>query len=205
MSNSNIFYLTVVTGNYEAATNILSHYMRAFGYTAALDLVENIQINPNPAIRNQYEKIIHSGVFLKAQLQLNPPILQKIANNVLTRGYHLVNVLGDTRTEQPTVTYSVGLFHTFRHPEIVMFGIPKELSNVVLDTLIKTWVIEQKQVFIAGETYRGLTNRPAEFTIIPQNLVDAHLTGCRWFYSNNEFPVLECIWGTKPANLPKFS
>lgn len=198
MSNkSNIFYLTVAAGNYEYAADILSDYMRTAGYTAALDLVENIKNHTAFSVRSQYEKIIQSGVFLKAQLQLNPPILQKIANNVLTRGYHLINVLGDARTEQPTVTYSVGLFHTFRHPEIVMFGIAKELSNVVLDTLIKNLVIEQKQNFIAGETYRGLTNRPAEFTIIPQNLVDAHLTGCRWFYSNNEFPVFECIWGIK--------
>ena len=203
--NSNIFYLTVAAGNYEYAADILADYMRTAGYTAALDLVESIQIHPNSAIRNQYENIIQAGVFLKAQLQLNPPILQVIANNVLTRGYHLINVLGDSRKEQPTVTYSVGLFHTFGHPEIVMFGVPKELSNVVLDTLIKSWVIEQKQNFMAGETYRGITNRPAEFTIIPQNLIDTHLTGCRWFYSNFEFPVLECIWGTKTLKLPKLS
>ena len=204
MSNkSNIFYLTVAAGNYEYATDILADYMRTAGYTAALDLVESIQTHPNSAIRNQYENIIQAGVFLKAQLQLNPRILQIIANNVLSRGYHLINVLGDTRKEQPTVTYSVGLFHNFQHPEIVMFGVPKELSNVVLDTLIKNWVIEQKQKFMAGETYRGLTNRPAEFTIIPQNLVDTHLTGCRWFYSNREFPVLECIWGIKSAILPQ--
>ena len=204
MSNkSNIFYLTVAAGNYEYAADILSDYMRTAGYTAALDLVENIKNHTAFSVRNQYKKTIEAGVFLKAQLQLNPPILKKIANNVLTRGYHLINVLGDARKEQPTVTYSVGLFHTFQHPEIVMFGVPKELSNVVLDTLIKTWVIEQKQNFMAGETYRGLTNRSAEFTIIPQSLIDTHLTGCRWFYSNNEFPVLECIWGLKSANLPQ--
>lgn len=92
MSNSKIFYLTVATGNYEAATNILSHYMRVFGYKAALDLVENIQINPNPAIRNQYQNIIKANVFLKAQLKFNPPILKKIANNVLTRCYHYILV-----------------------------------------------------------------------------------------------------------------
>ena len=204
MSNkSNIFYLRVAAGNYEYAADILADYMRTAGYTAALALVENIKTHQNSAIRNQYGNIIQAGVFLKAQLQLNPPILQIIANNVLSRGYHLINVLGDARKEQPTVTYSVGLFHNFQHPEIVMFGVPKELSNVVLDTLIKNWVIEQKQVFMAGETYRGLTNRPAEFTIIPQNLVDTHLTGCRWFYSNSEFPALECIWGLKSAKLPQ--
>ncbi|MCT7952939.1 DUF4262 domain-containing protein [Ancylothrix sp. C2] len=204
-NKSNIFYLRIAAGNYEYATDILADYMRTAGYTAALDLVESIQKHPAFSVRSQYEKTIGAGVFLKAQLQLNPPILQKIANNVLSRGYHLINVLGDSRKEQPTVTYSVGLFHSFCHPEIVMFGVPRELSNVVLDTLIKTWVIEQKQGFMAGETYRGLTNRPAEFTIIPQNLVDSHLTGCRWFYSNSEFPVLECIWGTQPAKLPKVS
>ena len=204
MSNkSNIFYLTVAAGNYEYATAILSDYMRTAGYMAALDLVKDIKNHTAFSVRSQYEKTIEAGVFLKAQLQLNPPILQIIANNVLTRGYHLINVLGDTRKEQPTVTYSVGLFHTFQHPEIVMFGVPKELSNVVLDTLIKNWVINQKQSFMAGETYRGLTNRPAEFTIIPQNLIDTHLTGCRWFYSNQEFPVLECIWGLKSAKLPQ--
>ncbi len=204
MSNkSNIFYLTIAAGNYEGATDILADYMRTAGYMAAVHLVENIKNHTAFSVRSQYEQTMGAGVFLKAQLQLNPPILQIIANNVLTRGYHLINVLGDARKEQPTVTYSVGLFHTFRHPEIVMFGVPKDLSNVVLDTLIKTWVIEQKQNFIAGETYTGLTNRPAEFTIIPQSLVDAHLTGCRWFYSNREFPVLECIWGLKSAKLPQ--
>ena len=204
-NKGNIFYLTVAAGNYEYATDILADYMRTAGYMAALDLVKDIKNHTAYSVRSHYERTIEAGVFLKAQLQLNPPILQIIANNVLTRGYHLINVLGDSRKEQPTVTYSVGLFHTFGHPEIVMFGVPKELSNVVLDTLIKNWVIEQKQVFIAGETYRGLTNRLAEFTIIPQNLVDTHLTGSRWFYSNTEFPVLECIWGLKSAKLPKLS
>jgi hypothetical protein len=200
-TNSNIFYLTIAAGNYEYAADILADYMRNVGYTAALDLVENIKNHTAFSVRSQYEKTMGASVFLKAQLKLNPPILQKIANNVLTRGYHLINVLGDARKEQPTVSYSVGLFHTFNHPEIVMFCVPKELSNVVLDTLIKNWVINQKQVFIAGETYRGLTNRPTEFTIIPQNLIDTHLTGIRWFYSNQEFPVLECMWGLKSAKL----
>lgn len=93
MSTNNIFYLAVAAGNYEYATDILAAYMRNAGYSAALNLVESIKTHPAFSVSNQYERTIQAGVLFKAQLQLNPPILQKNANNVLTRGYHLTPVL----------------------------------------------------------------------------------------------------------------
>ena len=56
---------------------------------------------------------------------------RKALEDVQQHGLHLVHVLpnGDT----PGWTYSIGLWHNYRHPELVVFGLSREVCHEVLN------------------------------------------------------------------------
>jgi hypothetical protein len=46
---------------------------------------------------------------------------RKLLADVKQVGWHVIKVAGDD--EGPAFAYSIGLFHSFQHPEIVTFGL----------------------------------------------------------------------------------
>ena len=60
---------------------------------------------------------------------LNDPGLddndRKLLQDVAEVGWHVVLIAEEAGT--PGWAFSVGLYHTFRHPEVVVFGLPLEL------------------------------------------------------------------------------
>ena len=57
---------------------------------------------------------------------------RKVVADVQQHGWHVIKVLpeGDT----PGWAYTIGLFHTFGHPEIILFGLPLDTAHVLLNT-----------------------------------------------------------------------
>jgi hypothetical protein len=56
---------------------------------------------------------------------------RKLLENVEKYGWHVVLITGDKDT--PGCAFSVGLYHTFKHPEIVIFGLPKDRMHAFIN------------------------------------------------------------------------
>lgn len=52
---------------------------------------------------------------------------RKVLDDVETHGWHVVKVMGDETG--PGFGYSVGLWKTFRHPEIIIIGLKLDLIH----------------------------------------------------------------------------
>jgi len=48
---------------------------------------------------------------------------RKLLADVQGHGWHVIGV--ETDEEEPGFAYSIGLYHTFRHPEIIVFGLSR--------------------------------------------------------------------------------
>lgn len=108
---------------------------------------------------------------------------------------------GETAAE-PAFAYTIGLFHNYRHPELIVLGLRHELMESMLDTL--------GQRIKAGQTFSAHDRVPdviADFDVTlrpvtaPQSFRE-HVGYARWFYKGNEFPLFQLVWPDKQARFP---
>lgn len=119
--------------------------------------------------------------------------------DVQQHGWHVVKVMEDD--EGPAFAYTVGLFHTFGHPELIVVGMPLEAGHAVLN--------------IAGEAIRGgrrytvdatsdefIEDRACTFRRMPKAQYEAYLGWALWFYDGPSFPALQMVWADRDGRWP---
>jgi hypothetical protein len=108
---------------------------------------------------------------------------------------------GDTSAE-PAFAYTIGLFHNFKHPELIVLGLRTELMHSMLNTVAER--VKAGQVFAAGDrlseviggfevTLREVLH-PASFK--------AHVGYALWFYGEKSFPLFQVVWPDRQARFP---
>jgi hypothetical protein len=55
-------------------------------------------------------------------------------------GCVIVTLASDRRAKKPALAYTVGLTERFRHPELLLFGLTRDASLVVMSTLVRVYV-----------------------------------------------------------------
>ena len=77
---------------------------------------------------------------------------QKLLNDVETYGWHVLKVFGDDTN--PGFGYSVGLFKTFGHPEIIIIGLNLDLTHSIINNVGDD--IRAGKVYESGKFYSEL-------------------------------------------------
>jgi hypothetical protein len=101
----------------------------------------------------------------------------------------------------PAFSYSVGLEQTYRHPEIIVFGLAQESRH----TIINNCAIEIK----SGKTYSPdklygdiLPDYDCAFKIVLFEWYDDYVGQAQRFYQGSSFQLLQCIWPDLSHKLP---
>ena len=124
---------------------------------------------------------------------------RKLLSDIDRVGWHVVMILEEDGT--PGWSFSVGLFETFKHPEVVVFGLPLELSGQVINGIGAD--IQKGKTFESGQEYPEIldgvlcTYRP-----VLRQWYRPFLGYAMWYYRGLEFPVLQCIWPDKQQHYP---
>ena len=99
-------------------------------------------------------------------------------------GLHVLQVAGDN--DWPEFAYSVGLFHSFEHPEVIVLGLPGTVAHRLLNGLAGE--VRSGSRFGTGEeTTRLLEGYPCAFRTVPPDHVSAHFGWAIWFYDGGAF------------------
>jgi hypothetical protein len=125
---------------------------------------------------------------------------EKVLKDVENNGWHVIVVSDEGR--EPGWGFSVGLYYTFRHPEVVIFGLPREVKYAVINTIGENVRIGKR--YQSGiEAADILSNEvPCFFQTVEKSWYEHFLGYARWFYENDSFPVLQCFWPDKQGNYP---
>lgn len=101
----------------------------------------------------------------------------------------------------PGFAYSVGLFQSFGHPEIIIFGLSLELMHRLINDL--------GQMIRAGERFddHSSSSDPLEgyrirFRQVAPGARDYYFGAAVRFYGDEEFPSLHCIWPDRLGRYP---
>ena len=124
---------------------------------------------------------------------------QKIISDIDTYGWHVINVLPEGY--HPSHSFSIGLYRTFKHPEVVIFGLKASTAHVFINNIGQD--IKDGMIFEAGGEYPDLaTGYPVTFVEVPASRYSQHLGWALWFYGEKSFPVLQMVWPDRSGNFP---
>lgn len=107
---------------------------------------------------------------------------QKLVSDIEAVGWHVVMIPEDD--EWPASAYSIGLFQTFGHPEIIVFGLDLDLMHRMIDLIGEE--VRQGRRFSDGESASGI------------------LEGydVRFLHVGDAFAILQCLWPDRQGRLP---
>ena len=129
---------------------------------------------------------------------------QKVLADVEEYGWHCLHV--HDRDGLPQWTFSIGIFQTWHHPELLVFG----LRDTVAHDLLKQLVLR----VAAGEIFRPdreyvdeyvdlLDGFSCRFVIVDPQWYSAFLGYAQWFHETEDgFPVLQLVWPDKRGRYP---
>ena len=124
---------------------------------------------------------------------------EQCERDIQSYGLHILKVTGDE--EWPEFAYTVGLFHSFNHPEVIVLGLPGETAQAILNNLAD--VIRTGKRFAAGEVSEVLLeNYACKFLAIPPAQVTAHFGWAFWYYGDSPFPTLQLVYPDREHRWP---
>lgn len=124
----------------------------------------------------------------------------KIIENIEKNGWSLVGVFGEEEGDFGHV-YTVGLEHSFEHPEIAVVGVPFSTASGLLNGL--AGLIADGRRFRPGEKPTDLPVRGRiRFDSIARHHYEDYLNVGRWFYKGEEFRALQIVWPGPDGRYP---
>jgi len=117
---------------------------------------------------------------------------RKAIEDIREFGVHILNVF-DPDAEKPDFSYTVGLWHTHGHPEILISGLKQGLRQGLLNDLNER--IAKGRTFQNGESYTDvLEGYRCYFQEFPKKHYPEYLGWDRWFYGGDEFEAVQMLW-----------
>lgn len=124
---------------------------------------------------------------------------RKTVDDVRSCGWHVLKVLEDDRG--PGFAYTVGLFHSFGHPELIVVGLPVDVGHSVLN--IAGEAIRRGVRYAEGtQSDELLVERACTFRLMPESQYRNYLGWDLWFYDGAPFPALQIIWADPDGRWP---
>ena len=124
---------------------------------------------------------------------------RKLLSDIDRVGWHVVMIPEEDGT--PGWSFSVGLFKAFKHPEVVLFGLPLELSGEVINGIGAD--IQKGKRFESGQEYPDILDGVlCTFRPVVQRWYRPFLGYAGWYYRGGKCPVLQCIWPDKQQHYP---
>jgi hypothetical protein len=128
------------------------------------------------------------------------PSMQRIFDDVAKFGWHVVGLLAG-KDGAPEFSFSIGLFQTYSHPELVVFGLPMNAAHGIIETCLERVsegiVLEAGQVRDDILTHHSIAVLPVESSFYPE-----YLGSAIGFYDSLDFPVLQLVWPDKNNHFP---
>ena len=101
----------------------------------------------------------------------------------------------------PSFAYSIGLYHTYKHPEIICFGLPNDLGHGIINDV--AGLIKNGEKIKPSKNYDNIfKSSRAEFLEVNERNIDDYFGAALNFYQTTKFPALQLIWTDRNDKFP---
>jgi len=119
--------------------------------------------------------------------------LKDTEDKIKKYGYVVIFVFADVENQKPSFTYTVGLSKTYKHPELIVFGLPQEASKILLDNVVEK-IIEDKGGVEVNKLYEEIANMPLQFLKVKNGAADEYAMNFFYHYPDVKLEMLQMIW-----------
>ena len=134
---------------------------------------------------------------LLRRLAQRKAIRARIRANIDTHGWHVLFVPDGA----PAFAYSIGFQPTLRAPEIIVVGLPQQVSHRLINDIGKR--IRDGLEIEDGGVYSDFIPRyRCTFRLVPKRHYGNYLGTATRFYSRDDFPVLQLIYPDREGRWP---
>lgn len=114
-------------------------------------------------------------------------------------GVHIVDL--QESDDRPGCSYSVGMWHSFEQPEVIVYGLPPEVARALIDAVADE--AAEGAEFAAGARHAGLLQAySVRFLAVPKAKLRECLPVACWAHENDDFPALQIVWPDKQGRWP---
>ncbi|GEO09511.1 DUF4262 domain-containing protein [Segetibacter aerophilus] len=125
--------------------------------------------------------------------------MEKIKAGIEHYGWYVIQVLEDDNN--PPFGYSIGLFETFGHPEVLIVGLKLELIHSLINIIGEQ--IRNGETFQESHFYSDiLTNYQCYFTSVNPESYNDYVYQAINYYNESNFPLLQYIYPTVKGIYP---
>lgn len=124
---------------------------------------------------------------------------EQLLENIATYGWHCVHVpeMGDRRA----FTYTIGLYHTLKHPELLIYGVDADAARDMIKVVAKA-AREDKPLDLDQPTDELFDGHSCVFVEVPYSNFHEHIGLGIWFYEGVSFPVRQIVWASEKGRYP---
>lgn len=124
---------------------------------------------------------------------------RQVIDDIAQYGWHVIQVAEDD--EGPGFAFTIGLYRSFGHPEVIITGLPLDVMLVILNTIGDSLRADTR--FEAGGTYDTLLEGyDCTFRRVPKEQYREFLGTAMRYYKSTDFPCLQCIWPDRAGRWP---
>ena len=115
-------------------------------------------------------------------------------------GWSVICIEADGQEATTPFAFSVGIYHTHQHPEIIMLGLPPQVAGTIINQIGAMIVLGNK--IEPDRKYEEFTNTGNIFKTVDPKHYEAYCGYARWLYRGDDFPMLQCVWPLKSGHYP---
>lgn len=126
----------------------------------------------------------------------------RIRDSVARIGWHVIAVRGRSG-EDPEFAYTIGLFERFKHPELLMYGLPAETLHSVLNAIGRR--IADGERFEDGQRIADVLEEDLDLAVRAvrgRTTYREHFGYALWFYGGDWFPAVQIVWPDPENRFP---
>lgn len=119
--------------------------------------------------------------------------MNKLNEDINKFGWHVCKVFGEGINTE--FAYSVGLYQTFNHPEIIFIGLKLDLAHILINNIGED--IKTGKKFESGKLYDDiLDNFQCAMVDVSTKHYNEYVGQAQNFYKGDGFPLFQCIYPT---------
>lgn len=101
----------------------------------------------------------------------------------------------------PGFSYSIGLWHNYQHPEVIVLGLKRVVAHYVVNEVGRR--VRETELFQHDSVYNGiLEGFGCLFLSVDCQHYEEYLGWARWYYEGDSFPVLQCVYPSTLGHFP---
>jgi hypothetical protein len=126
---------------------------------------------------------------------------RKLLTDIEQVGWHVLQITPDETG--PGYSFTVGLYYSFGHPEIIVMGLAPTLAHQVINLAVIN-ILSGENFPVGAKTDLLLKDLHCTFVPVALKKYEEYLGYGIWFYKSLDypFPALQLIWPDKRDVLP---